>query len=85
MDIFFFGCLTYCEISIFSTVTKFSTYDNLFYSDDTAFSRTGVLAPLVVKLVESSATFSKLNLMISIVTSLKWVEEESVTRPPRKA
>jgi len=50
-------------------------FNSLFSSDDTAFSTTEVLGPLVAKLVEPSTTFSKLNLMTSTVTSVKEVEE----------
>ena len=38
---------------------------SFFYSDDTAFSSTAILAPLVAKLLDSSTTFSKVNLMTS--------------------
>ena len=61
MDFFFVGCLQNCVINILSTVTKFSTCDSLLYSDDTAFSISAVLAPLLAKLVDSSTTFSIFN------------------------
>jgi hypothetical protein len=60
-------------------------FNNIFYSNDTRFSTTATLAPLVAKLFDSSTTFSKLNLMTSKVTSLEGVGEDRVRRPPRKA
>jgi hypothetical protein len=85
MDFLFVCCLQNCVINILSTVNKFSTCDNLLHSDDTPFSTTAVLAPVLAKLVDSSTTFSKFNLMTSLVTSIEGVGEGRLARPPRKA
>jgi hypothetical protein len=63
MDISFGGFPKNSVIDVLSTVTKFSTCDNLLYLDDFAFSTFAILGPLVAKLCFSCSASSKINNM----------------------